>query len=423
MNNCNVKILSSKEDLIGEYEEKEKLEVNVYNCSLGIGIGSTEVQYNEFLIKDLKNSIFYYSPMFISRGTTYSLTQYNTYSSNYYFKTTKWDNVNELNASMLITQITFYHPMLIHFFDNPCLEIKGEGGRKVFEVITKDIKKRIIPINKNNIKKLELSGDCYWKIKDLRQCINLNSENYVTIYLEKPIKEEDLLKYIYEFDVFVNAYFPIGLRSYETMVNTINNKKLFFKHKFLGKERTYNEMVHYPIKMDFFEYLEVIYKKINYREEEDKNKFLLMDFKKPISIEDKFIYYFRFIDMYMGKKMSGQTSNFGRISFFIDEYKRLFETNDILKYKKPTDSKVDDIEYFKNIINSIRNHLIHEGYYFKNGKFDIKIKNKFVAEEKLDYIWLYRITRKLRLGAYIILYKEVLGFEIDEIELEYSLKD
>ena len=47
---------------------------------------------------------------------------------------------------------------------------------------------------------------------------------------------------------------------------------------------------------------------------------------------------------------------------------------------------------------------------------------KTTYEKEIDYEWLYRITKALKLGAYVILYKEVLGFEIDESELRISIR-
>lgn len=38
----------------------------------------------------------------------------------------------------------------------------------------------------------------------------------------------------------------------------------------------------------------------------------------------------------------------------------------------------------------------------------------------MDYKWLYRVTKALKLGVYHILYKDILQVEIDETILEIT---
>ena len=80
-----------------------------------------------------------------------------------------------------------------------------------------------------------------------------------------------------------------------------------------------------------------------------------------------------------------------------------------------------DLVQLKNEINSLRGHYVHEGYYFNDNKFKVTRDDKSTYEKEIDYDWLYRITRALKLSAYIILYKEVLGLDVNESELRMSI--
>ena len=79
---------------------------------------------------------------------------------------------------------------------------------------------------------------------------------------------------------------------------------------------------------------------------------------------------------------------------------------------------ITNIENLKNELNSLRNHYVHEGYYLPNGKFKVKRNREFLYEKTMDYQWLYRVTKALKLGSYKILYTKVLGVEINDKILE-----
>ena len=126
-----------------------------------------------------------------------------------------------------------------------------------------------------------------------------------------------------------------------------------------------------------------------------------------LNIEDKFE---RFGE-WLKKKTGNDVSNYERLSYFIDEYKHLFEPEDIT-----------DIDKLKKELNSLRNHYIHEGYYLPNNQFSVTEKRKILYYKDMDYHWLYRITQALKEGAYIILYTKVLNLDIDDRKLKYALR-
>lgn len=85
--------------------------------------------------------------------------------------------------------------------------------------------------------------------------------------------------YIKEFDVLVNAYCPSGLHSYATYITTIEGKSFEVIHKLLGKEKFCDKIIHQPVKLNFFEYIERMYKNTNYRTTDDRNKYIPLEFK------------------------------------------------------------------------------------------------------------------------------------------------
>ena len=153
-----------------------------------------------------------------------------------------------------------------------------------------------------------------------------------------------------------------------------------------------------------------MYLNVDYRISVNKNKFLPLEFKIPTSLEDKFLFYFRYVDMYIGEKLTLEgkkdPSNFDRLDNFIENNKDLFTTADL--------SNIN----FKNEINSLRNHYIHEGYYLPNYKFKVTSKRKFLYEKDMNYNWLSYITESFKFGVYKLMYKEVLGFDIDDHALK-----
>ena len=416
MSKCTVYTIDKSSSFEGEYTfDDNQLEITIYNYSSNSFLSNNStVEYKEFIIEDLKNKVFMYSPVFYNNGTTFDLTYYETFRTNFYFKTESYQNSDEFIADMSIRAIRFFHPLLIHNFTNPCLQIDKNENIINCNLNTQS-ETKTITIQNNNVESLVLGGVYNYSVKNYRQSLSIETENYVEIVLSDPISYDDLLSYVNEFDVFISIYSPTKLRTYATQIRSDSGKLLTVVHKLLGKEKHYNKPVHQPVKLGFFEYIEKAYKTFEYRLAEDKNKYLPLEFKKPTSLEDQYTYYFRYIDMYMGERLKSSTqtavNNYDRLSTFVDENLSFFDSQDI--------SNIDD---FKNELNSLRNHYVHEGYYLPNNQFKVTKKKKFKYYKTMDYNWLYRITQALKLGVYKILYEDVLKLDIDINELKYSLK-
>lgn len=323
------------------------------------------------------------------------------------------DNIDAFSIDMDIKGITLYNPMLNHYYANYSMQIIHNKDEVNYKIHTRP-EVKAIDIGANNIEKIEFSSRCTYSNKNNYQLINIHSENYAKIQLDSAINYKDILGYINEFDIMVSAYSNIPTHSYETYIHTSDGKTFNAVHRLLGKEKYKKEFMHRYVKMDFYSFIEKMYKTINYRDSKNKNEFILLDLKRPTVLEDQYIFYFRFIDLYMGKYLSKngkQLSNYDRLSNFVDNNIQYFDNNDYT-----------EVENLKNELNSLRNHFVHEGYYFPKGYFEVTGKNRKVLYNKtIDYMWLYRIVKVFRYCSYLIMYKNILSIEIDESELKMAL--
>ena len=117
-------ISGNEKEYLCDYQVDEGIEVDIYNCDVDIE-DKTTATYKGILLQDLRNSRFYYSPVFYYKQETWSMASFQKFRSDLYFYTTKIENVDELNENIKIKAISFYNPMLIHYFTNSSL------GRKI----------------------------------------------------------------------------------------------------------------------------------------------------------------------------------------------------------------------------------------------------------------------------------------------------
>lgn len=406
VNRCSVFVDGKEYD--GEYNiENGKIDVDIYDYSDGIAdLNNDFITYHSMIIHDYRNKNFFFSSAFHYIGTTYGLTHYESFQSENYLKTSRYETIEEFDCNSKVKSVTFYHPLFIKFFSHPCLTI-NQSEEKIETILNTKAKAKEVLIQNNNIDCIDFGGRFLYKPENESQHIVIETENYVKLFFIELVEMKDVLAYINEFDVFVNAYAPKGKRSFKTVVEMDGNKHFEFYHKLLGQERYCKKVVRPVVKMDFFDFIEKMYKSVDYRETDNRNMYLPFEFKKPTTLEDKFTYYFRYIDLYMGKFLRLETgkepSNYDRISRFVDDNLDLFSTDD-----------VGDVNKFKNELNSLRNHYVHEGYYLPNNEFEVKGKREFLYMKKMDYSWLYRVTQSLKLGVYRILYTKILEVDINE---------
>lgn len=213
----------------------------------------------------------------------------------------------------------------------------------------------------------------------------------------------------------MSAYCADKVQSYAVEVTLSEGECFKVVSASLGKERYYEKVVGQHVKTNFFEYMETMYKNIDYRTTSDKNKYIPLEFNTPTSLEDQYLYYFRYIDLYMGeylKKETGkQPSNYSRLSKFVDDNSLFFDCIDST-----------ELNILKNELNSLRNQYVHEGYYLPNNQFEVKENKQFKYYKTIDRSWLYKIVQAFKIGTYKILYTEILSLDVNEEKLKNALK-
>ena len=418
MTKCDVYFEGDEKRYEGQYElDGINIELEVFNHRLlkedYVPVGS-QINYRGITIIDLRNKAFFFSPAFRNEGFTIALTQYEKFKTDFYLSTSTVEDVEGYSDEIKVSVLEIYNPMLIHCFRNQSLVITINEVEANYRII-KNQEPVKIEIKANNVEYIEFDDRVEFCNKNNNQTISIEAENFAKIYFSEPVECDDILQYVKEFDVIVDAYCLTGMRSYKTYICTPEGKRYSMVNKLLGEDKYYKKAIYNIVKCDFFEYVSKMYKKINYRCTANKNKYIPLEFKKPTSLEDQYTFYFRYIDLYMGEYLEQETgkepNNYERLSRFVDDYASLFNLDGDM-----------DIDALKNELNSLRNHYVHEGYYLPNNQFSVTMKRQHLYYKTMDYNWLFKIVKIFKYGAYRILYMNVLNLEIDEGEVRVALK-
>ena len=157
---CNIDIKDYGDDIHGSYDYDSILQIELYNFYTSKKEGtsySSEIEYREMIIKDYKNDSYIYSPYSKHIKKTYSRLYYENFVSDFFFKSSKPEAIDEFSKQLKIKKIIFYHPLFIHLFNNVSLLRKENRRKRTFDLLKKPNKK-IIEINENNIKEIEISS-------------------------------------------------------------------------------------------------------------------------------------------------------------------------------------------------------------------------------------------------------------------------
>lgn len=416
MESCKIKVVDEKKEYFGSYQKKDKLNVVIQDYFEADLFEEKETaQYKELLITTSDN-LYYYSPFFIREKINFTASASQELSTGCYFAGKGSINSAEVGSNIKITAITFHHPVISECFRGSCLSTLRKDDHIIFTLQTKNIQRQEVEIKDKNIEKIELGTgyECQYQV---HKSVNIQTENFVKLVFSHSISIEELPSYIFEFNAFCNAYVPLGLKVSGVFVHTDNGLDLeYFNTKLIDYE-TGNNKFYYPVNLDILDFLQLIYKKIDYKSIENKNEYILLDFKKLPSLEDEFLFYFRYLNFHIGKILKAENpgkdvSLYDIMKNFVDNYGYVFQKKGIVVE-----------ENLVNEINSLRNHYVHEGYYLPDNKFAVKGKRKqWLYDKEMDYYWLWKLVDALKLGSFIMFYKDVLNVNINEEELSYCLK-
>lgn len=406
MESCKIKILGDEKEYFGTFEINDKLSVN-FDCLNKNLFEEKKFITHKTLVIDAGNKM-YFSPYFIVTRMNWQKRCSVTLSTDTYFSADGNVNGSLFNLDLKFSSVIFYHPMLIHCFTDNSFKIE-DYDKKIIITLLKDNPKLEFNLTENNIKKIEFGSKNSTNFKYLSS-LQFSADNYVKLIFCNMISIEELPKYVQEFNAYCNAYFPKGLKVNSVSVISQDGICLeYFNPKLIVPKFSELNNFFRPIQMGFIDFLQYTYKNYNYRSLENKNEYILLDFKQLPSLEDEFLFYLRYLNLHIGKLLKENSKNnslYKIIEEFVNKYKYIFDKKEIT---------VDN--NLPNEINSLRNHYVHEGYYLHDNTFAVTKKQEWLYDKVLDYQWLWRLVDVLKSGSFIIFYKDVLKVPIDESAL------
>lgn len=416
MESCKIKVVNEGKEYFGTYHKSDKFSVVIQDYFEADVFEEKETsRYKELLIKT-SNNLYYYSPYFVREKVNFMASASQELSARCYFAGKGGVNGAEVNSNIKVSSVVFHHPVISECFRSSCLSALHKDDQIIFTLLTKNIPRRQVEIKNHNIEKIELSSgyECHHQP---HKSVEIKTENFIKLVFSQSVSIEDLPNYISEFNAFCNAYIPLGLKASRVFVHTDQGLDLeYFNRKLIDCEISDNRF-YYPVNLDILDFLQVIYKKIDYKSLENKNEYILIDFKELPSLEDEFLFYFRYLNFHIGKlleaeRQSTDVSLYDIIKYFVDNYGYVFQKKGIVIE-----------ENLINEIKSLRNHYVHEGYYLQNNKFEVSGgRRQRLYDKEMDYYWLWKLVDALKLGSFIMFYKDLLNVDINEEELSYCLK-
>lgn len=414
MESCKIKVVDENKEYFGTYQKSNELSVIIEDYfEVDVFEEKETAQYKELLITTSDN-VYYYSPYFIRKKINFAASASQELSTGCYFVGKGSTNGTTVGSNIKITEITFHHPVISKCFRNSCLSTLRKDDQIIFTLQTKNIPRRQAEIKNHNIEKIELSTgyECQYQVA---KSVKIQTDNFLKLVFSRSISIVDLPNYIYEFNAFCNAYVPLGLKASRVFVHTNQGLDLeYVDTKIIDNESNDNKC-YYPVELDILEFFQLIYKKIDYKSTEKKNEYILLDFKKLPSLEDEFLFYFRYLNLHIGSilEKKGEKHGIYEIAkYFVDNYGCVFQRQGIALE-----------ENLSNEIKSLRNHYVHEGYYLPDNKFAVTGNSKKrLYDKEMDYCWLWDLVNALKLGAFLMFYKDELNVNINIEELSRCLK-
>ena len=353
-------------------------------------------------ILDYKNRKFYKLYNAIKLGTEMGEGNVSErFKSDVYLFTQKLNNIKKVDNNSDITSIKLYNEFFQYLFPIKCLLQKR--NEDFYEIrVEKNLPRKDIYINSNNVKKLSLLDECLIKTNHENSInVNINTCKCCEIVLNKSIKFFEVFKYITDFDAYFNLIFNESRRSYKVLLKIINEYfELTYKDQFSYTTKNSSLPI---IEGDYFEFIKRCYCLLPFDKKSDykyniKIISLYNDYK---NMEDIFMSYYRFIEFYY--KSNGK-KHF--IEYIVNKYEYIF---------KDYFSSAEMTKDFPFEIISLRNHYAHTGYYIKNNKLRVEKNRQFLYYKDIDTLWIAKLMKCLKKVFYKIVLLEILGY--DEVNL------
>lgn len=322
--------------------------------------------------------------------------------SRWYFYDRNYEKLSVLKADN-IKKIRIYSNLINYFIGNPSVSMEESETEEVIR-LKRDSSKQNIEINMNNVKSLTISD--YWSFKGEKQKkINIELNGYIEIEVVNCINYEDVDAYVKELMIYFQLIKPCKLKIDKVTVEIDNYR---FGIHLPIREIEYSEShKNNTIKENICDFLSKCYKFIPYRDSKNEIRnipYIILNTSR--NLEDNFLMFYRFIECYYKKQKIHDIKK----SFI----KFAFENN----YRKINKINEKDFENLIQEIICLRNHYVHEGYFFTNDrlyisfpKIDKKANPRNYIVENIEVDWLYERTMMLYEIVIDIIFRNMLGYD------------
>ena len=321
-----------------------------------------------------------------------------------YFYDKDYEKLCNITNKNNISEIRVYSDVINDIIGHPSI-CKEKNDDMYIIKLKKKPEKKIVNINKNNIKHLTISDDWISEYSHKNNEINIKLSGYIEIDTKNNIDYTDVYSYLNELIIYFQLLKPNKFKIDKIMVKVDKQYRgLFIPIRELNYKNSY---IDNSVKDSLEDFLFNCYNSIPYRNSKNEIRnipYIILYTSR--NLEDNFLMFYRFIECYY-KKQSIENIKKTFIEYSIkNNYKENMKLND---------------EEFENLVYeiiSLRNHYVHEGYYIKDKKLYIsfpKVEDKpnpknYIAKD-VDAKWIYERTNILYKIVIDIIFNNMLNYK------------
>lgn len=395
--------------------DEEKICVNIeyeieneIPCINGVRfIGSYDYATRDILIVDSDEKLCYLmkSAFYVGNSSRYAELDsafITSFQSSIYFSNTRYDKLIAIPDNPRCSSLRIFSNSFIGMMGMNSYKRHSSVNEEVITLsrVKEDVDFDIIT---DKIKSIKFNDN--WELTpDLENGkISINIMPYIEIQFMKRQKCEDMHKFVFEFEVYMQLYISGGFKVDKLWVRV---DKELYGFNCNVRRFDYQKRKNPVVEDKLPDFLRKCYANIDYT---CTKKIWLRNISyavgdKSRNLEDNFLLFYKFIEcFYKARNIKGVTKSF--ISMSIKEH-----------YKHKQYSEEEQEKLSREIV-CLRNHYVHSGYYIKNKSLKIsKPKGEGQCSfepytAKVDFKWIYSKTDMLNVITIDIIYRDILGYD------------
>lgn len=326
------------------------------------------------------------------------------YYSNSYLKTNILANLPIIQKDSVVSELRVYHEVLDMFYGNKSKDIIRKGNVAIITLDSAKPSEKIIKIKKFNIKEINLYSG--WTSKTSEREVHINYFNKLILSFKKPIKLEKLFSYERLLNIMFNGFCPRNKPIYKYEI-LIDGKSYEFVSKNINYSPDFSLNFTDVIEHNIENYIIKFISKFDIKES-DFNLINSFYNTKKLFAEDKFVVYYRFLELSLKATDPDWLENLLKINKPLIKYCGLKFTNKL----------------FLEMV-TLRNQYTHEGYFINKHKLSVK---KHLKYNPLGYNKVYNSTiivkfsKLIKLLAYKIFYNDLLSLNLKDNNFTNAIK-